>query len=118
MDEWVNGWPHVKSLKSNKSRPIRDNSIMDIFLDILLKPPQPLMGLFFHVMCHVELTLRQKIENGEFVELKKLLPRNRGAHSYTSTEDNVMELVSKGGHTFFVPARDRDNKINNIKKWD
>ena len=49
MDEWVNRWPHVKSLKSNKSLPNRDNSIMDIldiFLDILLKPPQPLMGLF------------------------------------------------------------------------
>ena len=52
MDGLVNGWSHVKSLKSNKSRPSRDNSIMDIldiFLDILLKPPQPLMGLFFLV---------------------------------------------------------------------
>ena len=49
MDEGGNGWPHVKSLKSNKSRPNQDDSIMDIldiFLDILLKPPQPLMGLF------------------------------------------------------------------------
>ena len=47
---WVDGWAHVKPLKSNKSRPNRDNSIMDILdilLDILLKPPQPLMGLFF-----------------------------------------------------------------------
>ena len=50
MDGWVNGWPHVKSLRSNKSWPNWDNSILDIFdifLDILLKPPQPLMGLFF-----------------------------------------------------------------------
>ena len=46
VDGWVNGWALVKPLKSNKSRPNRDNSIMDI-LDILLKPPQPLMGLFF-----------------------------------------------------------------------
>ena len=46
MDEWVNGWPHVKSLKSNKSWPNEENSILDIFFDILLKPPQPLMGLF------------------------------------------------------------------------
>ena len=47
---WIHGWPHVKSLISNKSWPNRDNSIMDIldiFLDILLTPPQPLMGLFF-----------------------------------------------------------------------
>ena len=50
VDMWVNGWAHVKWLKSNKSWPNQDNSIMnilDILLDILLKPPQPLMGLFF-----------------------------------------------------------------------
>ena len=49
VDGCVNGWAHVKPLKSNKSWPNRDNSIMDILdilLDILLKPPQPLMGLF------------------------------------------------------------------------
>ena len=48
VDGWVNGWAHVKPLKSNKSWPNRDNSIMDILdilLDILLKPPQPFIGL-------------------------------------------------------------------------
>ena len=47
---WVNGWAHVKPLKSNKSWPDRDNSIMDILdilLDILLKPPQPLYRAIF-----------------------------------------------------------------------
>ena len=50
VDGWVNGWAHVKALKSNKSWPNWDNSIMDILdilLDILLKPPQPFVGLFF-----------------------------------------------------------------------
>ena len=54
VDGCINGWAHVKPLKSNKSWPNRDNSIMDILdilLDILLKPPQPLMGLFFTPMC-------------------------------------------------------------------
>ena len=49
MDGWVNGWAHVKPLKSNKSWPNRDNSIMDILdilLDTLLKPPEPFIGLF------------------------------------------------------------------------
>ena len=53
VDGYVNGWAHVKSLKSNKSWPDRDNSIMDIFghfLDILLKPPQPFIGLFLKYM--------------------------------------------------------------------
>ena len=52
VDGWVNGWAHVKPLKSNKSWPDRDNSIMDILdilLDILLKPPQPFIGLFLHL---------------------------------------------------------------------
>ena len=49
---WVNGWADVKSLKSNKSWPNQDNWITVYrhfwhFLEILLKPPQPLMGLFF-----------------------------------------------------------------------
>ena len=52
MDGWVNGWAHVKPLKSNKSWPNRDNSIMDI-LDILLKPPQPFIGLFFTTLKNV-----------------------------------------------------------------
>ena len=50
VDGWINGWAHVKPLKSNKSWPNWDNSIMDILdilLDILLKPPQPFIGLFF-----------------------------------------------------------------------
>ena len=50
VDGCINGWAHVKPLKSNKSWPNWDNSIMDILdilLDILLKPPQPFIGLFF-----------------------------------------------------------------------
>ena len=49
VDGWVNGWAHVKPLKSNKSWPNRDNSIMDILLDILLKPPQPFIRLFLNL---------------------------------------------------------------------
>ena len=53
VDGWVNGCAHVKPLKSNKSWPNRDNSIMDILdilLDILLKAPQPFIGLFLPPM--------------------------------------------------------------------
>ena len=47
VGQWVGS---CQTLKSNKSLPDRDNSIMDILdilLDILLKPPQPFIGLFF-----------------------------------------------------------------------
>ena len=56
----INGWAHVKPLKSNKSWPNRDNSIIDILLDILLKPPQPLMGLFFFVQCFTIIIIKCK----------------------------------------------------------
>ena len=33
---------------------------------------------FFHLICHVDPALKTKIENGEYVDLDKLLPRDRG----------------------------------------
>ena len=47
VDGWVYGWAHVKSLKSNLD-PIEIIQLWKFwtFLDILHKPPQPLMGLF------------------------------------------------------------------------
>ena len=47
---WVDWWAHVKSLKSNKSWPNQDNSIMDIFdnfLTFYLNHLSPLWGYFF-----------------------------------------------------------------------
>ena len=75
VDGWVKRWAHVKPLKSNKSWPNRDNSIMDILdilLDILLKPPQPFIGLFFllarmmhlhrvPIMCRVGISFPQSL---------------------------------------------------------
>ena len=51
---WVGQWVGLGQMTNNciSPPPNRDNSIMDIldiFLDILLKPPQPLMGLFLLV---------------------------------------------------------------------
>ena len=61
VDGWVYGWAHVKPLKSNKSWPNQDNSIMDILdilLDILLKPPQPFIGLLFQLKPQCERILQ------------------------------------------------------------
>ena len=49
--QWVNGWPHVKSLKSNKSWPNLYNSItdiLDIFWTFYLNHLSPLQGYFFN----------------------------------------------------------------------
>ena len=70
---------------------------------------------FFHVSCHIESSLKEKIERGEFVELEKLLPRNKVA---TQTADKRMEWVTRDGMTYLAPVQDRDCKINSIRKWE
>ena len=71
---------------------------------------------FFHLTCHIEPNLRSKIERGDFVDLEKLLPRNKFPHRLS--REGKLELVNKDGMTYFVPATDKDNSINGIKRSD
>ena len=68
---------------------------------------------FFHLTCHIDPNLKTKIEKGEFVELDKLLPRDRS----DSHDDGRVDLVHRDGQTFFR-AHQRDNKIGGIRKWE
>ena len=34
---------------------------------------------FFHLTCHIDASLKDKIEKGEYVELEKLLPKRGSA---------------------------------------
>ena len=63
---------------------------------------------FFHVTCHIELSLKSKIERGDFIELDRLLPKDpSGAGgSYNQYDENKVELVSRGGHTYFKPIKE------------
>ena len=70
---------------------------------------------FFHLTCHVDPNLKQKIERGEFVDLEKLLIRDR-FHS-ASMGGQRMELVSRGGETYIMPV-EKDYKITNVRKWE
>ena len=70
---------------------------------------------FFHITCHVDSVLKCKIEHGNFVELEKLLPKDR---TKKIVDDHCMELVNRDGATFFIPASDKDNKITNVRKWE
>ena len=67
---------------------------------------------FFHVTCHIDETLRQKIEKGEFVELDRLL------HKVSNkVNEQRLDLIYKDRHSYFVPSAP-DNKVNGIKKWE
>ena len=65
---------------------------------------------FFHLTCHIEPSLIHKIEKGEFIELEKLLPKDK----FGKTEDRLEWVQCKGG-TYLVPAQ-KDNKIASFRK--
>ena len=70
---------------------------------------------FFHVSCHVDDSLKNKIERGQFVDLEKLLPRSR--INPGGFDDTEMKLVFREGRSFFVPVQSQ-NKINSVRRWE
>ena len=62
---------------------------------------------------HVDPVLRGKIIRGEYVDFARLLPKNR---SYN--DDGRLELVNRGGQTYFVPANRDLRAISNFHKWE
>ena len=63
---------------------------------------------------HVDPSIQQKIVNNEYVDFSRLLPKGR-----FGSDDNRLELVSKGGATYFVPVAECDNtNIFNFSKWE
>ena len=48
---------------------------------------------FFHVTCHLDVQLKNKIVQGEFVDLEKLLPHDRSS-SYILKGEHKLEWVS------------------------
>ena len=66
--------------------------------------------------AHVEPNLRQKIFRHEYIDFARLLTHDR----ITCEEDHRMEIVSKGGMTYFVPVADRENTmtISSFNRWE
>ena len=56
---------------------------------------------FFHLTCHIEPSLIHKIEKGEFVELEKLLPKDK----FGGKSEDRLEWVQREGGTFLVPVQ-------------
>ena len=71
---------------------------------------------FFHLTCHIEPSLIHKIEQGEFVELEKLLPKDKLGNG-KNNEESRLEWVQRDAGTFLVPAQ-KDNKISNFRRWE
>ena len=64
---------------------------------------------------NVDSALQSKIINHEYVDFSRLLPKDR----VQGHDDHHMELISKGGQTYFVPMADREMiNISNFNRWE
>ena len=67
---------------------------------------------FFHLTCHVDPVTQSKIEQGEFVELERLLPKDR-----FKRQSDRLELIHRDGAMYFALASN-DQKITNVRRWE
>ena len=58
--------------------------------------------------------IRDKIKRGEFVELEKLLPKERNE---VMKNEGRVNLVNRDGQTYFVPHQ-KESKISGVRKWE
>ena len=70
---------------------------------------------FFHLTCHIEDNLIQKIEAGNYVDLEKLLPKEK---TFRRNEDTQLEFVFCEGGMYLVLANERDKRINSVQCWE
>ena len=77
---------------------------------------------FFHVTSQIDPSLRQKIERGEYVDLERLLPKDRSNRMAGGADDlnkQLYQLITQGTNNFLEPPLPKVNgKINSIRKWD
>ena len=65
--------------------------------------------------AHIDTTTHRKIKNGDYVDLAKLLPKDR----IEVVDDHRMEIVNKGGFMYWLPVADREvAAINSYAKWE
>ena len=63
---------------------------------------------------HIDNSTKERIWKGEYIDFSKLLPK-----SVSHADDEWMELVNRGGQSFFVPISDRESgNISNFGKWE
>ena len=63
---------------------------------------------FFHVSCHVDKVLTERIERSEYVDLERLLLKEKHKRG---KEHDRLEFVNHEGHTYLAPVQS-DAKIN------
>ena len=75
---------------------------------------------FCHVTSQIDPSLKGKIERGEFVDLERLLPKDRaGKNPGDELNRQLFNLIAQGTSSFLEPpSTNKSEKINSIRKWD
>ena len=77
---------------------------------------------FFHITSQIDPNLKAKIEKGEFIDLERLLPKDRFSSNIRGNDDlnrQLFQLIAQGTNSYASSPDPRgNNKINSIKKWD
>ena len=76
---------------------------------------------FFHITSQIDPTLRTKIERGEFIELERLLPKDKMPGFRSANEDlnkQLFQLISQGTNSYIDPPVPKGGRINSVRKWD
>ena len=65
--------------------------------------------------CHIERSLKEKIQAGDYIDLARLLPRDR----VSTEDDHRLEIVNEWGMSYWVLISDRElTQINSYIKWE
>ena len=76
---------------------------------------------FFHLTCHIDSSLHDKIEKGDYVDLEKLLPKNTpnpGASTSSADGGSRLEWIYRDGQMFLAPANNKSSKISSFRRWE
>ena len=73
---------------------------------------------FFHITSQIEPAVKTKIERGEFIDLERLLPKDRVTNRGDDLNRQLYQLITQGTNTFLDTPVPKSGKINNIRKWD
>ena len=71
---------------------------------------------FFHITCHVDPYLVEKIAKGEYVELDKLLSKQR-YNPYGKNEPKNA-LVFRKGRPVFITHTNKNRMVSGLRKWE
>ena len=104
-----------------RSRFVRPEGLAPLDSEILFLRNFDQDDEFFHITSQIDPSIKTKIERGEFVELERLLPKDRGAGFKSGNEEinkQLFQLIAQGTNNYVDPPAVRTGRINSLRRWE